>query len=560
MILHHAQGLKIVWIALAIMLWAYSSASLQAVVVSDPTAVPDLGTTAPADDPGWGYVGKVNGDSCTYLGDRWVLTCAHVGYNDPVFNGVTCTRIPGSTIPLYQSVGSTTPIDLILFRLEAEPAGLASVIISKDSPAVSTAVTAIGYGKNQETTLSTWGSLSGYKYTAGDSSIKRWGTNAVSGTGLVSVGDGTTTWINHDIFTTFDKNQPAGESQLAPHDSGGGLFTKDTANHVWKLAGINEAVFPPQRSDAAVFGDQSWYVDLSYYRDQIVNLVQVFQFSSTLNNPNVILGNAGQPDWQRVQLLASCGFGTSTAGTWSLPIDTNGFNFTLNSNNNVTLSGAISSSKGSGGLIKDGTGTLTLSAANTFSGVTSIARGTLELSNASALQNSTLNYTTGTLVFDGGVASHAFTLGGLSGSASILLKDALNNAVALSVGNNNADTNYSGILSGAGGSLTKIGSGSLTLTQTPTYTGNTAVTGGILTVPAINTPNATVSVIGAGSSLNAKSIVADTLVISSHAAADSIASAAVLRAGGVVPEPSAIVLLLAGFLSLGAVRWMRRRR
>jgi autotransporter-associated beta strand protein len=559
MIVNNARGMMVVWNALAILLWASCITSLQAVVISDPTGVPNLGTTAPADDPGWGYVGKVNGDSCVYLGDRWVLTCAHVGYNDPVFNGVTYTRIPGSTIPLYQSIGSSTPIDLILFRLEAEPTGLASVIISKDSPTISTPVIAIGYGKDQETTLTTWGSLSGYKYTAGDSSIKRWGTNAVSGTGLVSVGDGTTTWINHDIFTTFDKNQPAGESQLAPHDSGGGLFTKDTANQVWKLAGINEAVYPPQRSDAAVFGDQSWYVDLSYYRDQIVNLVQVFQFSSTLNNPNVILGNAGQPDWQRVQLLASCGFGTSTAGTWSLPIDTNGFIFTLNSNNNVTISGAISSSTGAGGLIKDGAGTLTLSAANTFSGVTSITQGTLKLSNTSALENSTLNYAAGALTFDSGVASHAFTLGGLSGSVSILLKDALNNPVALSVGNNNVDTTYSGILSGSG-SLTKTGSGSLILTKSPSYTGNTTVTGGILEVPAINTPNATISVIGAGTTLNATSIIADSLIIGSHAAASGFASSAVLRSGSVVPEPSALSLLLAGFFGLGAARWLRRGR
>jgi autotransporter-associated beta strand protein len=139
------------------------------------------------------------------------------------------------------------------------------------------------------------------------------------------------------------------------------------------------------------------------------------------------------------------------------------------------------------------------------------------------------------------------------------LKDALNNPVALSVGNNNVDTTYSGILSGSG-SLTKTGSGSLILTKSPSYTGNTTVTGGILEVPAINTPNATISVIGAGTTLNATSIIADSLIIGSHAAASGFASSAVLRSGSVVPEPSALSLLLAGFFGLGAARWLRRRR
>ena len=110
---------------------------------------------------------------------------------------------------------------------------------------------------------------------------------------------------------------------------------------------------------------------------------------------------------------------------------------------------------------------VTLGGLNTFSGLTTITSGTLDLANSNALTYSTLVAPpagTGSLEFDQSVTSNAFTLGGLSGSGDLIL---LNNAllqkgVTLSVGTNNASTTYSGVLSGFG-SLTKVGSGMLTL-------------------------------------------------------------------------------------------------
>jgi fibronectin-binding autotransporter adhesin len=113
-----------------------------------------------------------------------------------------------------------------------------------------------------------------------------------------------------------------------------------------------------------------------------------------------------------------------------------------------------------------------LSAANTFFGNTNLespAKGTqstLLLANSNALQNSTLNYTgTSKLAFASTVTSHAFTFGGLIGTSGIALQDnAISPVViALSVGNNNSNTTYGGELSG-GGSQTKVGTGTLTLT------------------------------------------------------------------------------------------------
>ena len=124
-------------------------------------------------------------------------------------------------------------------------------------------------------------------------------------------------------------------------------------------------------------------------------------------------------------------------------------------------------------------GTLTLATTNTFSGNTLISGGTLALGSPLALQNSTLDTSgSGTLSFGSLTAA---TLGGLTGPGTLGLANTVSTAVALSVGNNNASTTYSGMLEGAG-SLNKIGSGTLVLTGSNTYTGPTTINQGKLVV------------------------------------------------------------------------------
>jgi autotransporter-associated beta strand protein len=124
---------------------------------------------------------------------------------------------------------------------------------------------------------------------------------------------------------------------------------------------------------------------------------------------------------------------------------------------------------------------LTLSGNNTFSGTTDVTgAATLTLASANALQNSTLHATVNNNVFfSPGVGT--FTIGGLSGNGNIVLQDtaATPAPITASVGNNGGSTIYSGVLSGPGG-LTKIGAGTLTLTNANTYTGTTRVSAGTL--------------------------------------------------------------------------------
>ena len=154
-------------------------------------------------------------------------------------------------------------------------------------------------------------------------------------------------------------------------------------------------------------------------------------------------------------------------------------------NFNINIAGTLSETFASaidsygGNLNKSGTGTLTLSGINEFSGNTTVTAGTLDLKNAQALQYSTL--TTAGITFDSAVTSDSFEFGGLSGSGNIALQNTASTAVALSVGTNNSNTSYSGALS-AGGSLTKVGTGTLNLTGTNSYTGGTFITAGTLAI------------------------------------------------------------------------------
>ena len=165
----------------------------------------------------------------------------------------------------------------------------------------------------------------------------------------------------------------------------------------------------------------------------------------------------------------------------STPRDTTANNLTLTVNNadSATQSGIIS---GTGSLTKDGTGALTLSAANTLTGDTNLTAGTIVLGNSAALATSRLITTAGTTLSFGSLT--AATLGGLHNSGFVVTGITLENdssaAVALTVNTNDALNpfhDYYGVLSGSG-SLIKTGTEELRLKSPNTYTGGTTLAGG----------------------------------------------------------------------------------
>ena len=138
----------------------------------------------------------------------------------------------------------------------------------------------------------------------------------------------------------------------------------------------------------------------------------------------------------------------------------------------VTLSGVVA---GAFNFTKAGANTLTLGAANTVSGTTQVTAGTLTLSNVNGLQNSTVDWGTSTV----GTLSlpASAVLGGLSTASGTLNTFTQNGAY--SVGNNNASATFGGVLAGTG-AITKIGTGSWTLTGNNTNSGAISVSAGTL--------------------------------------------------------------------------------
>ena len=139
-----------------------------------------------------------------------------------------------------------------------------------------------------------------------------------------------------------------------------------------------------------------------------------------------------------------------------------------------TFAGAIS---GTGNLIKQGAGTLTLSGTNSYTGTTTVSAGTLQAGSTGAFSSgSAFSVNTGATLDLNGFNN---TIGSLSGSGTVL-----NNGSApatLTAGGNNTSTLFSGVIEdGSTLQLIKSGTGTLTLTGTNTYTGGTTINGGTL--------------------------------------------------------------------------------
>jgi autotransporter-associated beta strand protein len=188
----------------------------------------------------------------------------------------------------------------------------------------------------------------------------------------------------------------------------------------------------------------------------------------------------------------------------------------------LTLTNVVS---GPGALIKEslngpGSGTLVLSAANTYTGGTVVNAGTLTVAGAGTLGASTGSLTVNSVNTNGASGQAAVvnlstsqptTVGTLSGTAGAGNTATINNGGQLFTVNQGATATYDGSITGAGGFTLGAGSSStaqLTLSGTNTYTGATNVNGGTLkafkpaSLPGYTTPGQVSVASGAGLAVN----------------------------------------------------------
>ena len=197
-----------------------------------------------------------------------------------------------------------------------------------------------------------------------------------------------------------------------------------------------------------------------------------------------------------------------------------------------SITGLIS---GNGGFMKYGPNRITLTNGNTFTGDTRLVDGTLAIYGLS-LQNSTLNLAAA----DAGVLSFtgSFTLGGLSGSRNLD-----GGGYAITIGNNNQNTAYSGTLSNL--TLNKIGNGTLTLSASNTFSGSVTITGGILSVSTL-AANGSASNLGMGTSV---AINGGTLKYTGGANTAFNRSITLGAGGGVIDQSGTSYLVSNGVIS-----------
>ena len=158
--------------------------------------------------------------------------------------------------------------------------------------------------------------------------------------------------------------------------------------------------------------------------------------------------------------------------------------FAIDRSDTYIFSGTIT---GSGSFAQIGTGTTILTGANTYSGGTTISAGTLQVTNSNPSFSSSVG--TGLVTLNGGTfQAGANGLGFSNGFA-------LNAGVSNTIDTQANTLTLSGVIAdgNGAGAFTKVGSGTLVLTGSNTFTGGTTISAGIL---QLGNGGATGSIVG----------------------------------------------------------------
>lgn len=280
-------------------------------------------------------------------------------------------------------------------------------------------------------------------------------TGGGRGTFAGTLADGSSNNNSHFVAAIDDTRNTFNTISMVPN--GDGEFFGAGGILYFSLVGVNTV---PSGSSSVVLAGSSSAVDITAshgktYADLGTDLNRTFA-GGTLVVPS---GSVNSDSFTV----------TAVAGN-TIQVDTGG---------TATFSGNFT---GAGGLSKSGAGTLIFSgsATKTYSGGTTVTAGTLSLASADVLSTSAdLTVSgTGTLAIGANnntVGNVVVSGGAITGTTGILTGS------SYSVTNSTGTTLISAILAGTA-TLTKTGDGTLTLSANNTYTGNTAINGGTVSV------------------------------------------------------------------------------
>jgi autotransporter-associated beta strand protein len=330
------------------------------------------------------------------------------------------------------------------------------------------------------TTLTSTGAVTGSGSLVKDGE----GTLVVDGTasqnGATIVNDGTLVLNGHNSYkggTILNGGtlQIANDGNLGDTDAdltfnGGTLHTTGdiTMYHDIKLNAGNGTLASDAGTKVTSYGDITGTGSLAKIGDGTLVLAGDGAFSGGLN---IDAGTVQASDGSNL------GSGTITLGDASLQATDNltiantvvlaGADSTIDTQaNDVVVDGLVS---GTGALNKAGTGTLTLTGANTYTGVTAIDDGTLALSGTGSLASSSKVVNNGAL--DISAATAGASIKALTGSGEVQLGD---KALTLT----NASGDFGGTIAGTGSVV--IDHGTQSLSGNNTFSGGLQVNSGTL--------------------------------------------------------------------------------
>ena len=243
-----------------------------ALVFASPDTEP--ADEVPPDFPYWDHVTqrRYRGPSVIYLGAGFAMTARHVGHGEIYLDGELYEPLRGTNRTILNPNG--TAADAMVFALENDPPppDWPLVPIATEPPVAGENVLLIGFGRERERVdefESDDRPRFSFRWT--DKGAKRWATNRISSEfDVLSQQNRTSRAFVLSFDEPYSPRSTRYEAQAAVGDSGGGVFVKRDGE--WQLLGLMVSVSGDSRAPkgGAVYGDRTYAVDLSHYRDEVL--------------------------------------------------------------------------------------------------------------------------------------------------------------------------------------------------------------------------------------------------------------------------------------------------